>query len=354
MIGQTTKKAISICISMNIPFCIYALPNSKRCVFFANPSAPTESKAEFDGTPQFFVNFFNNEGPYTIGIKPEMTAKGILDNLSSLKFREDPDITPWPCETKEIQYYSQVHQIVDGLKKRGGKTVLSRVYCCNSEFNWPNIINAYFENNPGCFRHAYFTRETGCWIGATPEILLDASVKDNSFTTMSLAGTRPISEDNVEWDAKNIEEHNYVTDYIASTLQELGVQYKIGEQENIPFGRIEHLCHKITGNLNNASLEDVLFTLSPTPAVLGYPSKDALTDIERFEVHPRFCYSGFVGICDKKGYHFYVNLRCAHFSQDRVCAYAGGGLTAKSNPNDEWNETFYKLLPLLDTMILHG
>jgi isochorismate synthase len=94
--------------------------------------------------------------------------------------------------------------------------------------------------------------------------------------------------------------------------------------------------------------------LSPTPAVLGYPSKDALTDIERFEVHPRFCYSGFVGTCDKKGYHFYVNLRCAHFSQDRVCAYAGGGLTAKSNPNDEWNETFYKLLPLLDTMILYG
>lgn len=358
MIGNITKKAISICINMNIPFCIYALPHSKRCVFYANPTAPVESKATFDSQAQFFINFFNNENQYTIGIKPEMTATEIIKNLAFFKFREDPDISPWPCETKEIQYHSQARQIIDSLKKRGGKTVLSRTFFCESdldtEYNWPNIIDAYFEQNQGCFRNAFYTRETGCWIGATPEILLEVSHKDKSFVTMSLAGTRSHTDSNAEWDSKNIEEHNYVTDYISNTLQELEIEHKIGEQENVPFGNIEHLCHKITGNLKDVDLEKLLFTLSPTPAVLGYPAKEALREIKKFEVHPRFCYSGFVGVCDKKGYHFYVNLRCAHFNNQCACIYAGGGLTAKSSPNTEWEETMLKLFPLLQSIIYYG
>lgn len=358
MIGNITKKAITICINMNIPFCIYALPHSKRCVFYANPSAPIESRATFDGQHQFYVNFFNNEGPYTVGIKPEMAATEIVKNLASLKFRDDPDISPWSRETKEIQYHSQARQIIDSLKKRGGKTVLSRTFFCecdlDSEYNWPNIIDAYFERNQGCFRNVFYTRETGCWIGATPEILLDVNHKNMSFETMSLAGTRPLCDTNKEWDTKNREEHDYVTDYISSTLVKLGVDHKVGMQENVPFGNIEHLCHRISGRLNDTPIEKILTTLSPTPAVLGFPTQKALEDIKQFEVHPRFCYSGFVGVCDKKGYHLYVNLRCAHFNNQCACIYAGGGLTAKSKPHTEWEETTLKLFPLLQSIIYYG
>lgn len=349
MLTPTIKKALNICISMNIPFYVYALPNQK-CVFFANPSCTEEAKARFDGQPEFILNYFNNEYPYVIGLQPEMTATQIVKNLSKLKFHNDPEISPWPCETQFMQYKSQVHQIVQSLKRNGGKTVLSKVYSAKTEIDWVEVINYYFKANKNCFRNAFYTRETGCWLGATPEVLLETSHADNSFKTMSLAGTRRIAQSNIEWDIKNIHEHNFVTQYIVNTLCNLGIEANVGTAENVKFGIVEHLCHRITGNLNLENIKDVISKLSPTPAVAGYPLDKALADISQYEVHPRYCYAGNVGFCDEIGYHIFVNLRCVHFNKEAFCIYAGGGLTAMSDAQDEWDEASNKMLPLLESI----
>jgi isochorismate synthase len=43
---------------------------------------------------------------------------------------------------------------------------------------------------------------------------------------------------------------------------------------------------------------------------------------------------------------FYVNLRCMEVGQQAVALYAGGGITAQSNPQREWEETEAKLQTL--------
>ena len=44
----------------------------------------------------------------------------------------------------------------------------------------------------------------------------------------------------------------------------------------------------------------------------------------------------------------YVNLRCAQFSENAYCIYAGGGVTAESDAESEWSETSAKGASLVD------
>jgi len=41
-----------------------------------------------------------------------------------------------------------------------------------------------------------------------------------------------------------------------------------------------------------------------------------------------------------------VNLRCLEWGHDGMLCYAGGGITSKSDPHQEWKETEQKLQTL--------
>ncbi len=338
MISNEIKDAIKICFIYNIPFAVYTLPQKNEVVFFANPSSLEESRSKFNGEREFVVNFFNNDYPYTIGIFPEMTAQELIANYNSLNKKNDPEIYPWSCNTEYLQYCSQAHQIIQDLRRYGGKTVLSRTITGKYDKDWTEVMDSYFSNNSNSFRYAYMTRETGCWLGATPEILFEKLSTDEYFQTMSLAGTRAKALHDLPWDKKNEEEHNYVTEYIVSTLANMCIATTVGEKESIGYGEIEHLCHRIIAKSGDKQIQNIIERLSPTPAVLGYPIENALSDIQNYEVHPRYCYAGYVGVTDDDGTHVFVNLRCVHFNSERFCIYGGGGLTALSNEEDEWNE----------------
>ena len=62
------------------------------------------------------------------------------------------------------------------------------------------------------------------------------------------------------------------------------------------------------------------------------------------EGYDRRYYSGFIGWLDPDGRtDLYVNLRCMHIEEEQLTLYAGGGLLASSELNDEWLETEKKL-----------
>ena len=91
----------------------------------------------------------------------------------------------------------------------------------------------------------------------------------------------------------------------------------------------------------------VIRTLHPTPAVGGLPRQEALELIRELEPHDRMLYSGPVGIVSPNESHVFVNLRCMQVSHGNVHLFAGGGITAGSDPAAEWEETELKLRTLL-------
>jgi len=334
----TVLDAIDRCILHRIPFIAYSLPEDSGTTFFADPYGGTASSASVE------ISFFGTDAP-TVRINAAFTAEDIDSTLTDRSLLP-PNIHPHRHSTTREQHRAAVEAIVTRLQSNGGKTVLSRAIAgTRSSDDWRPVISRMFDSSLFAFRFVYYTRDTGCWIGASPE-LLGMTDADGMFTTMALAGTRT---GRTPWDDKNIEEHRIVVDYIVDRLTAAGLCPSVGETESVKCGPVEHLRHIITAPLCNPSaFTGIIRLLSPTPALAGYPLRDALADITELEAHPRQCYGGYIALTTPDGARrAYVNLRSCHFECRDYCIYAGGGITAQSDPDAEWLETQAKASTLL-------
>ncbi|SER58461.1 menaquinone-specific isochorismate synthase [Propionibacterium cyclohexanicum] len=196
-----------------------------------------------------------------------------------------------------------------------------------------------------------------CWtfsheglIGATPELLVEVS--EAIFRCRILAGTRtPAWEGELLDDPKERHEHELSVDSVTARLEEAGLN---DPHLDGPFllrlPNVTHLATDITASLDpavsSAHITDVLF---PTAAICGTPRSAAFEQIRRVESIDRGRFSGPVGwtATDGSG-QWGLALRCAQLSPDSRAAriFAGAGILASSEPDNEWHETQAKMAPM--------
>jgi isochorismate synthase len=85
--------------------------------------------------------------------------------------------------------------------------------------------------------------------------------------------------------------------------------------------------------------------LHPTPAVCGVPKSEALNFIIANENYTRTYYTGYFGELNiQNASELFVNLRCMQFikNKSQLEIYVGGGITAQSNSEKEYEETVSK------------
>lgn len=343
-------KAAAKAAALNIPFILYSLPDSQELHFMASMPDPDMCVNEDPGAgSRAVITFFNNDSPYPVAVKAQLTPADIMDLPSGMDKLHDADISPCETSTPPTAYMAGIHEEINRLKRRrNAKTVLSRVISGTSVRTFSEIIRELFATFPHAFRFVFFTQETGLWAGASPELLLSHDSADNSIATMALAGTRPrTSGPHTGWDEKNIEEHNLVTDFIVQALVNAGATPETGTTTTEIYGEVEHLLTPITATGDNAAAAAVLDIINPTPALAGTPRDAALNDIREIENHDRQCYGGYIAIHSPEGIRAYVNLRCVMLEQisEKKFTYnifTGGGITALSDPAAEWMETELK------------
>ena len=202
------------------------------------------------------------------------------------------------------------------------------------------------------------------FIGASPELLI--SVLGNQVKSHPLAGTVPRTG-NIETDtkfaqeliasAKNQLEHRIVIDMVRDTLLPwcsfLDWQ---ADPSIVSVANVQHLGTEISGQLSEPrpSVLDLAYALSPTPALGGSPREIALDHIAAVEGMNRGRYGGAVGFFNAKGDgEFAVSIRCAEFDASQTTArlFAGGGIVADSEPQNELAETQAKFQAMLAALI---
>lgn len=256
--------------------------------------------------------------------------------------------------TEFTEYAMEVDEIISSLKQSGhrGKVVAARVIVKEETLDPAALFFTLLKKFPEAFVFCFSTPATGCWIGASPELLLESD--EGILNTMSLAGTREAFTEG-DWDMKNVEEQAMVTDYIADVFQRNSLKPEIGKNFTKRSGNIEHICTPISTQIapgENFNIEKLLRDLSPTPALCGEPREFALDIIEKYEGFDRGCYGGFCGpFHSLSDFRLNVVVRCASFNERRFCVYAGGGITLKSDIQKEWEETGEKAKALLDQEI---
>lgn len=221
------------------------------------------------------------------------------------------------------------------------KVVLSRTVEQSTNLSALEIfqnLNKYYKNT---FNYIISNETLGTWIGATPELLLEA--EGQSIKTVSLAGTKLNNSTSI-WTNKEKEEQKIVTEYIIDILKTTGCNsINTTEPYTSDAGPIQHLKTDIKANTDsNESWKKILPLLHPTPATCGFPMKEAKEVIEDIEIHSRKYYTGYIGLVNSDKKRFFVNLRCMEYHGNSVLLYLGGGITSDSNPQNEWDETINK------------
>lgn len=190
----------------------------------------------------------------------------------------------------------------------------------------------------------FHTEQTGTWIVATPEILIEAH--DDALHTIALAGTMPFSEGYAIWSEKNKAEQHIVEQYIERIIARVATQIVKDGPTTVRAGNLVHLRTDFRFTLAQGhTIGETLALLHPTPAVCGLPTDKAAAFISRHEGIARTYYSGFAGPVGISGAtHLYVSLRCACISPASVLTlYAGGGIMPDSECRSEWYETENKM-----------
>ncbi len=243
------------------------------------------------------------------------------------------------------KHISLVQKGVDFIKaKQAKKIVLSRKETL--EYANLNVLETFkkmLKIYKNAFVYLWFHPEIGLWMGATPEKLLTSFEGD--FKTMALAGTQKhTGTTNVNWQIKEKQEQQYVTEFILENLKETVEKLKITEPFTVQAGNLVHIRTDISGKLKSGnSLEKLINILHPTPAICGLPKNVAATFILENEGYDRLYYSGYLGELNRnESTSLFVNLRCMQLDGKLVSIYVGGGITAESIPKNEWEETVSK------------
>ncbi|MGD2033887.1 MAG: chorismate-binding protein [Bacteroidales bacterium] len=365
--AHSVLDALSTCLEKRMVFSIYRLPGQKDITLIIQRGQEIselrcmDDIADRDGF--LIAPFSKNTSDKCYLIGPDMV---IRNSLSDEQFEELESVSfdylngagqMSPEETSKADYICQIKKTLREIDSgEYDKVVLSRVKIVEGAFvsHLKRIFELLCESYPNAFVYL-FSFKDHCWTGATPEPLV--CTKEETLHTVSLAGTRPYSETNMDishWNHKELTEQEYVTKNIETVLDEYNIEnYTKKGPYTKQAGRLIHLRTDFYFTLEDAgdNLAPLINALHPTSAICGLPKEKSLGFIKGIEKHNREYYGGFlgpVGIDDRL--QLYVNLRCMKVLENELALFIGGGITNESVPGDEWEETEIKADTLLSVV----
>ncbi|MBF8290312.1 MAG: Chorismate bind protein, partial [Chloroflexi bacterium] len=198
-----------------------------------------------------------------------------------------------------------------------------------------------------------FRRDGRTFLGATPEQLVRTEGRE--LRTVAVAGSIRLGANAAE-DAvlartllaseKDREEHAIVVSSIRGLLAPITDRLEVAAGPSVMTLRhVQHLVTEIEGTLSEANgLLALAARLHPTPAVGGEPRELALALIDEHEGFDRGWYAGPIGWLGADGDgELCVALRCGLVDHTRATLFAGCGIVADSDPDQEWEESRIKL-----------
>jgi len=359
-------------ISKGLPFVIYCLPESNTCklIFQKEKNVDKIELVDIDSSSGFIIADFNSAQsgiasiivPDFVLLENENTER-IINYLSVLPDIGDFCFSENICISKD-KYLDTAEYLISKLKDGElQKVVLSRVVKkdLEKEIDLSKLIQLLKDEYKNAFVYLFHLPKVGTWCGASPETFfktIDSSINiDALAATRLITGEIPkgvyITEQDIspKWTLKEKEEQYYVSLFIESLLSELQISnYEQSDPRTMVAGKLAHIQTKFSIPLFavGSKTGKLIAGLHPTPAVCGLPKAEAFFLIQKAEQHKRRYYTGFLGPWKMKNEtQLFVNLRCAELDANRLSIYVGGGLTASSSPEAEYQETVHKSKTLL-------
>ena len=180
-------------------------------------------------------------------------------------------------------------------------------------------------------------------------------IKDEFIFSYPMKGTIdaaiPDAERKILNNKKEIYEHNTIVDLIRNDISMVSTDVKVIKFRyinKIKTNKKELLqvSSEIKGRLPEnwkSQLGDIIIKLLPAGSISGAPKQKTIEIIRKAEKHNRGYYTGIFGIFDGKNLDSAVNIRFLEMNKDGLFYHSGGGITAKSDKEVEYNELIDKV-----------
>lgn len=175
-------------------------------------------------------------------------------------------------------------------------------------------------------------------------------IQDGVISSYPMKGTISCNEPNAEQtlltDVKEAAEHATIVDLIRNDLScvanHVSVRrYRYVERLETCNGSILQTSSEIAGQLPDdyrCHLGDILMAQLPAGSITGAPKPSTMAIIREAEGYDRGFYTGVAGICDRGQMDSCVLIRFIDKEDGRLFFKAGGGITAQSDWQKEYQE----------------
>ncbi|MCB1760922.1 MAG: aminodeoxychorismate synthase component I [Gammaproteobacteria bacterium] len=237
----------------------------------------------------------------------------------------------------------------------------ARRFSINAEGDpWPAYLRlrelsaapyAAYLNTPGC-----------CVLSSSPERFL--SCRDGRVETRPIKGTaargatveadRRLAEA-LQQSPKDRAENLMIVDLLRNDIGKVCVPGSVEVPELFKlesFSRVHHLVSTVQGSLaDGESSLSLLRACFPGGSITGAPKLRAMQIIEELEPYRRGLYCGAIGYIGYDGdMDTNIAIRTLQIAQSRASFWAGGGIVADSDPEQEYQETYHKGAALIDLL----
>ncbi len=188
----------------------------------------------------------------------------------------------------------------------------------------------------------------------SPETFVKIS-SQGIISTHPMKGTIDAKINNAEQillsDVKESAEHATVVDLLRNDLSRVGKNVEVKKYryiQKIKTSSTELLqasseIHAFVGEDWNERIADILLEMLPAGSVTGAPKPKTLQIIHKAENHNRGFYTGVFGIFDGENLDSAVMIRFIENRNGKLYYKSGGGITALSKIEDEYNEINQKI-----------
>ena len=302
------------------------------------------------GIPFLFVFDFLCKAPLIFKLD-ELNSDELLFSINGItNIKQTPeskkhlsfDVIPYK-KTK----YAEAFNFVQKHIKHGDSFLLNLTFPSKIESNF-SLKDIFFASKA---KYKLWLKDK--FVVFSPEIFVQT--KDNIISSFPMKGTIDASMPNAKElllsSKKELAEHFTIVDLIRNDLSMVAKNVKVDSFRNIESivtnkGEILQMSSKISGELQtnfNEKIGDIIAKMLPAGSISGAPKKKTLEIIDKAEKYNRGYYTGIFGIFDGKNIDSGVMIRFVEQQGKKLIYKSGGGITAKSNAEEEYDELIKKV-----------
>jgi len=218
-----------------------------------------------------------------------------------------------------------------------------------TEIDLKHSLKAVFDSSKAPYK-LLFKNE---FILFSPECFV--KIIDNDIFSYPMKGTIDATIPNAEKlllsNQKEINEHNTIVDLIRNDLSMIAKKVRVTKFRYIDKivakdRQLLQVSSEIRGILPvdwRQNIADILLKLLPAGSISGAPKNKTIEIIQNAEKQKRGFYTGIFGIFDGKNLDSAVNIRFIENKNNKTYYRSGGGITAQSDIDSEYNELIQKI-----------